>query len=947
MGHALYTKKAKVFFMYPQILNFRRKHKKGMIKMNKFVSRMLVLLLLLSCVCVVAYGMGDREATSATVTSVGEVLLFGENLELTPLAPLSESYNFSVNESPTIAYEFASAKSVGKAYRFYPEGVDFEAPIQITMPLNCTGVEGMLIVIAREASGDISFIAPDTVNWTAKAVTFITSQFSVFEPYDFPIGYTQANVTGNLYLAGDYEESPEKCVFDFFCANTESNESANFVVLVDGLTSYHVLPPIPDLLFGTYEYRSLIGSSDNFLFSACQANLSVPVSEAGANYSLDIPVVATTSRLIGAVRDADGNTVEGALVIIRAGANLSYETLSREDGNYTIAFIGMEFDTPAQDMNTTYTYSVTDGELPCVRTDSGAITLHAGRTLTKDFALTGLQFGTNLELKPLRQLRESYNFSVNESPSIAYELAGAKSVGKAYRFYPEGVKFEVPIRVTLPLNVTGVEGELIVIARDESGNTTFIVPEKVDWDSKAVTFCTRHFSDFEPYEFLTSEAYISLNVRLDGDYEESPSEVSVVLMGEKNRVELSMGLGIHSVLVPEYFFGVYSIFDAEGTSEHFYFVFSGSDTSVNIILYGATYELDVPLVALTGRMTGTVRDSEGNPLEGADVGVVCPGSDYDVKSKAGGSYTLEDIDLCGNKPKPYPNMVATGDCYAEYDESEEKCPLCNKGGVTLRAGKTKTQDITLFDDEIFIDGEITDMNGEYVEGAKVEITDSAGNKNSTTAHIGLYTLFAIAPGKAELKATCENGKDTQTKIVDLNCKEDSQVDFVLDCNKGNYNGYHRAFFEAGDPNGIGGAGYQSFLDEYDFTFDIDDDGMINGSGLGYSEWEVSWRYDEYKHKERVTCKTGPMPFSVEIRGQREGDNLLLEPDFYSDAHVIWDCTPSGEAPLHEGADWGELGPCLPLDRVVPIISEEPFEACFTLDVDMLQTRTSIYCHITE
>ena len=742
--------------------------------MNKFVSRMLVLLLLLSCVCVVAYGMGDREATSATVTSVGEVLLFGENLELTPLAPLSESYNFSVNESPTIAYEFASAKSVGKAYRFYPEGVDFEAPIQITMPLNCTGVEGMLIVIAREASGDISFIAPDTVNWTAKAVTFVTSQFSVFEPYDFPIGYTQANVTGNLYLAGDYEESPEKCVFDFFCANTESNESANFVVLVDGLTSYHVLPPIPDLLFGTYEYRSLIGSSDNFLFSACQANLSVPVSEAGANYSLDIPVVATTSRLIGAVRDADGNTVEGALVIIRAGANLSYETLSREDGNYTIAFIGMEFDTPAQDMNTTYTYSVTDGELPCVRTDSGAITLHAGRTLTKDFALTGLQFGTNLELKPLRQLRESYNFSVNESPSIAYELAGAKSVGKAYRFYPEGVKFEVPIQITLPLDCTEVEGELFVITRDESGNTTFIVPEKVDWDSKAVTFCTWHFSVFEPYGFPTKygSAYINLNVRLDGDYEESPGKVEVVLFCNKKDFDIrtTVGIGSWQVIIPALFWGEYKLFFAEGTSEHFLFV-EGSDTSVTVTESGATYGLDVPLVAITCRMTGTVRDSEGNPLEGADVSVLCAdGDDYDVKSKAGGGYTIENIELCAGVDNPYPNMVDNCEYQVYYEESEEKCTMYDVDSVTLRAGKTNTKDFTLLTREIVISGEITDIAGEPVSGAKIEVTDSAGNKNSTTTDgDGLYLISAKAEGKAEVKATCEKGEDTQTKIVDLEC----------------------------------------------------------------------------------------------------------------------------------------------------------------------------------
>nr|QNO58231.1 hypothetical protein DKLEMCON_00013 [Methanosarcinales archaeon ANME-1 ERB7] len=34
---------------------------------------------------------------------------------------------------------------------------------------------------------------------------------------------------------------------------------------------------------------------------------------------------------------------------------------------------------------------------------------------------------------------------------------------------------------------------------------------------------------------------------------------------------------------------------------------------------------------------------------------------------------------------------------------------------------------------------------------------------------------------------------------------------------------------------VGQPAYWYYLDEYDFTFDIDDDGMINGSGLGYSE----------------------------------------------------------------------------------------------------------------
>jgi hypothetical protein len=910
-------------------------------------------------VCVVAYGVGDREATSATVTSVGEVLQFGENLELTPLAPLSEPYNFSVNESPTIAYEFAGAKSVGNAYRFYPEGVDFEAPIQITMPLNCTGVEGMLSVIAREASGDISFIAPDTVNWTAKAVTFITSQFSVFEPYDFPTNYTQANVTGDLYLAGDNEESPKKLVFDFFCANTESNESAYFVVPVDGLTSYQVLPPIPDHLFGTYEYRSLIGSSDNFLFSACRANLSVSVSEAGTNYSLDIPVVATTSRLIGTVCDADGNTVEGALANIRAGANLSYETRSREDGNYTIEFIGMEFDTPAPDMNTTYTYSVTDGELPCVRTDSGVITLHAGRTLTTDFALTGLQFGTNLELKPLRPLRESYNFSVNESPSIAYEFAGAKSVGKAYRFYPEGVKFEVPIQITLPLNVTEIEGELFVIARDENGNTTFIVPEKVDWDSKAVTFCTPHFSVFEPYEFPIGYPHAEVigNLYLDGNYDESPTKVyfdffcaNTVSDDWANFVVPVDGITSYRVLppIPDYLFGTYEYRSLIGFSENFLFSSPHPYPSVKVSEIGATYSQDLPVVATSSRLIGTVRDADGEPVEGARIKIRA-GEDlnYGTRSRGDGSYTEDFIGLVFDTPTS--NMKSTFPY--SVTEGEPPCDKNDYGEVTLEAGKTITKNI-IVTAKGDIGGSVTDKAGEPVSGAKIEVTDSAGNKNSTTTDSsGSYTLNKIAEGKAEVKATCENGEDTQTKIVDLKCKEDSQVDFVLDCNKGNYSGYCRYFREGGDPNGIGGAQYLSYLYEYDFTFDIDDDGMINGSGSGYSEWERSWRYDEFKHKGRVTCTTDPMNFSVEIRGQREDDQLLLKQDFYPEAHVIWDCTPSGEAPLHEGVDWGVLGPCEIISTSgtsVPIISEEPFEACLTLDWDMMGlVHTSVYCHITE
>ena len=92
-----------------------------------------------------------------------------------------------------------------------------------------------------------------------------------------------------------------------------------------------------------------------------------------------------------------------------------------------------------------------------------------------------------------------------------------------------------------------------------------------------------------------------------------------------------------------------------------------------------------------------------------------------------------------------------------------------------------------------------------------------------------------------------------------------------------------------------------------------------------------------------------MPFSVEISGQREGNNLVLKQDFYPEAHVIWDCLPRGKAPLHEVVDWGVLRPSgiHPDELIVPIISEEPFEAGFTLDVDILQTSTSLYSHITE
>jgi hypothetical protein len=249
-----------------------------------------------------------------------------------------------------------------------------------------------------------------------------------------------------------------------------------------------------------------------------------------------------------------------------------------------------------------------------------------------------------------------------------------------------------------------------------------------------------------------------------------------------------------------------------------------------------------------------------------------------------------------------------------------------------------------------IGGSVTDKAGEPVSGAKSEVIDSAGNKNSTTTDSsGSYTLNEIAEGKAEVNATCENGEDTQTKIVDVNCIEGLMVDFVLDCKEpGNYNGYFRYFQEGGDPNSKGG--YLFLLYVYDFTFDFDDDGMINGSGLGYSEWEMSWWYfTSHEDKGKVTCKTGPMPFSVEISGQIEGNNLLLDQGFYLDAHVIWDCTPRGKAPIHEGVDWGLLGPAGVHPKfIVPIISEEPFEACLSSDWGYFGlTNESIYCQITE
>nr|QNO58232.1 hypothetical protein DKLEMCON_00014 [Methanosarcinales archaeon ANME-1 ERB7] len=93
-----------------------------------------------------------------------------------------------------------------------------------------------------------------------------------------------------------------------------------------------------------------------------------------------------------------------------------------------------------------------------------------------------------------------------------------------------------------------------------------------------------------------------------------------------------------------------------------------------------------------------------------------------------------------------------------------------------------------------------------------------------------------------------------------------------------------------------------------------------------------------------------MPFSVEISGQREGDSLYLEHDFYSDAHVIYHCTPSGEMFFLEDVDFGVLRYCCaPLDRGEAIISEEPFEAGHTRVVEMIPglARLSTYCHITE
>lgn len=154
-------------------------------------------------------------------------------------------------------------------------------------------------------------------------------------------GYPHADLRGSLVLQEGCEESPTIVNLDISSVATNSGETANFPLIVNGLSDWEVVPPLPDYLLGTYTVRSLIGSSPNFLYGTPRPSPTVAVEELGKVYTLKVEVVPTTARMEGMVVDSEGKPKGDALVQLSGPDDITYKARSRGGGGYTIDLIGM------------------------------------------------------------------------------------------------------------------------------------------------------------------------------------------------------------------------------------------------------------------------------------------------------------------------------------------------------------------------------------------------------------------------------------------------------------------------------------------------------------------------------------------------------------------------------------------------------------------------------
>ena len=376
--------------------------------------------------------------------------------------------------------------------------------------------------------------------------------------------------------------------------------------------------------------------------------------------------------------------------------------------------------------------------------------------------------------------------AVSKLATTAEPVAGLEPLGPTYRIVSEGGELSMPVELHFPLPSDAVSPSLRVYARQTGdGGTAFLPAVRVDLERGVAVVRTRRFSDWALYgssDDGSGSATLSGFITVAPGCDENPSyaEVTVVCenpVGPTGRfLDVTGGISSYRIVVPESFFGECTFKYVTGASFFYWWGVPQPLPSVAVLEAGVTHTNNFELEPTTARMTGVVRDQDGEPIPGARVYVFGnEGQRYaGLHADQGGRYDINQIGICeAGGP-----TTATMDVQIIHPD-RETCKEMNTR-ATLDACVANQRD---FEWKALgnVSGMVDDEEGNPIDGARVRVTAEDGSVTETLTDFGSYLVKDVPEGEATVVVTCPEDEESQSRTVEVECDRNTLADFVMEC----------------------------------------------------------------------------------------------------------------------------------------------------------------------
>lgn len=363
------------------------------------------------------------------------------NKKIKPLKPLAHGllWNQGVNREkmqapqvekvPVPSLQTKGIRTYGAAYKFQVPDKKSRFPLHIAFPIPAGALdqpENMVFVKISQGKEEILF--PSRIDREKGYATVLCYSFSTYIPASWEELYPTVQVKGDLTLASGCEEEPDLVYFDISCPATEGGHKANFVVQVDGITSFQLFMPLPMDYFGIYTCHRLIGSSDNFIYTMKPESKRVDIDGLSKTCHVHLHVIPSTTQFKGKVVDEKDKPLAGVKISLESNDGMFYDTRSRADGSYYIQMVGLS--DPQNQPTESYAYELVNPEeddLNCEKT-IGTISGTAGRTTIQDLVVRhqGYVLGkvTDHNLVPIAGAKITVRAENNETYTAVTDSGG-------------------------------------------------------------------------------------------------------------------------------------------------------------------------------------------------------------------------------------------------------------------------------------------------------------------------------------------------------------------------------------------------------------------------------------------------------------------------------------------------------------------------------------------